>query len=75
MAYLRYYDSRYSDLYEVYFNDNTGAFEGAVRSAGGVIGSDPIYYTLLSELPPLHRDQIEHHIWKHLHPRSNSHES
>lgn len=75
MAYLRYYDTRYGDLYEVYFNDNNGKFEGAVRSAGGIVGNDPIYYTTLSDLPPIHRDQIEHLIWIRRHPPSNSQRS
>ena len=72
MAYQRYYDPRYGDLYEVYFDDNTGAFEGAFRSAGGIVGNDPIHYESLSELPPFHRDKIEQLIWTHLHPPSSS---
>lgn len=75
MAYLRYYDPRYGDLYEIYFNDNTGEFEGAFRSAGGIVGNDPIYYATLSELPPFHRDKVEHLIWTRLHPQSNSQKS
>lgn len=75
MAYLRYYDPRYGDLYEVFFDDNTGEFEYAARSAGGIVGNDPIYYANLSDLPPSHRDQIEHLIWIRLHPRSNDHRS
>lgn len=75
MAYLRYYDNRYGDLYEVYFDDDTGEFEGAMRSTSGNVGRDTIYYDLISELPPFHRNQIEHLIWKRLHPSSNSRES
>lgn len=72
MAYLRYYDNRYGDLYEIFFDDNTGKFEHAARSAGGIVGNDPIYYATLSDLPPFHRDQIEHLIWIRLHPASSS---
>lgn len=75
MAYLRYYDGRFGDLYEVYFDDATGKFEGAVRSASGIVGNDPIYYSTISDVPPSHRDQIEHLIWKRQHPQSNDHRS
>ena len=75
MAYLRYFDSRYGDLYEVYTDDVTGQFESALRSVGGAIGSEKIYYNLLSELPPHHRNQIEHLIWQQMHQPSSSHES
>ena len=74
MAYLRYFDKRYGDLYEVYFDDDTGAFETAMRSTGDV-GRDTIYYTSLSELPLIQRQQIEHLIWQQLHPNSKSHKS
>jgi hypothetical protein len=73
-AYIKYFDNRYGDLYEVYFNEETGEFEGAVRSIG-VVGLDPVYYEYLSELPPYHRNQIEHLIWKRLHPPSKPQES
>ncbi len=73
MAYLRYFDSRYGDLYEVYTTDGTGVFECALRSIGGDTG-EKIYYTRLSELPPLHRSQIENLIWNHQHQQSSSHE-
>lgn len=72
MAYLRYYDSRYGDLYEVYFTDHNGQFEGAFRSAGGIVGNDPIYYDKLSELPLPQRDKIEHLIWTATHPTSSN---
>ena len=76
MAYLRYYDPRYGDLYEVYFDDVTGEFDCAMRSPSGMIGYDSITYYLLSDLPPTHRDQIETLIWKQMHPRPlSSHES
>ena len=71
MAYLRYFDDRYGDHYEVYFDSTTGEFQGATRSIGE-IGRDPIYYDLLSELPPFHRNQIEHQIWLKLHPSHKS---
>jgi hypothetical protein len=73
-AYIKYFDERYGDLFEIYFDEKTGEFEGAVRSIG-VVGLDPIYYDFLSELPPYHRNRIEHMIWKRLHPQSKSHES
>lgn len=66
MAYLKYYDTRFGDLYEVYFDGETGEFEMAVRSVGEV-GRDAIYYDRLSEIPPFHRNQIEHRIWSNLH--------
>jgi hypothetical protein len=68
MAYLRYFDQRYGDLYEVYFDDETGAFESATRSTGN-IGNDIIYYDSLGELPTIQREQIEHLIWQKLHPK------
>jgi hypothetical protein len=67
MAYLKYFDDRYGDYYEVYFDENTGEFQGARRSIGDV-GVDPIYYEYISELPPYHRNRIEHLIWQKLHP-------
>jgi hypothetical protein len=76
MAYLRYFDNRYGDLYEVYTDDVTGQFAGALRSIGGDIAGEKIHYSLLSDLPPHHRNHIEQLIWKHSHPpKSNSHES
>jgi hypothetical protein len=74
MAYLRYFDQRYGDLYEVYFNDDTGAFESATRSTNDV-GRDTIYYDSLSELPVIQREQIEYRIWQKLHPNSKSQRS
>jgi hypothetical protein len=74
MAYLRYFDQRYGDLYEVYFDDDTGAFESAMRSTGD-IGRDTIYYTALGELPIIQRQQIEHLIWLKLHPKLKSPQS
>lgn len=70
MAYLRHYDSRYGDLYEVYFDDETGAFQSAMRSPVSV-GRDTIYYDTLSELPLFHRNQIEHLIWQQRHPKKD----
>jgi hypothetical protein len=75
MAYLKYYDDRFGDMYEVYYTAHTGEFETAVRHIGGEIGKDVIYYDYLSELPPLHRNQIEHLIWLKLHPKSSSQQS
>jgi len=69
MAYLRYFDTRYGDLYEVYFDEESGEFEGAMRSTGD-IGRDGIYYDLFTDIPPFHRNQIEHLIWQKLHPPS-----
>lgn len=64
--YLKYYDNRFGDMYEVYFTDE-GEFEGAVRSIGE-LGRESIYYDVLSEIPPFHRNQIENLIWNKLHP-------
>lgn len=69
MAYCKYYDNRFGDFYEVYFTDD-GEFEMAVRSVGE-IGRDTIYYDRLCDIPPYHRNQIEHMIWQKLHPSSN----
>ena len=74
MAYIRFYDKRYGDLYEVYLDDDTGEFESAMRSTGD-IGRDPVYYASLSELPVIQREQIEYLIWRKLHPNSKSHQS
>jgi hypothetical protein len=71
MPYLKYYDNRFGDLYEVYFTDD-GEFEAAVRSVGEV-GRDSIYYDRLIDIPPFHRNQIENRIWQTLHPpKSNN---
>lgn len=72
MAYLRYYDPRYGDLYEIYYNEESGDFEGAFRSAGGIVGNDPIYYSTLNELPIFHRDKVEQLIWTRTHPPPSS---
>jgi hypothetical protein len=75
MAYLRYYDDRFGDMYEVYYSSADGEFEGAARHVGGEVGKETIYYDLLSEVPPYHRNRIEHKIWQRLHPPSKSQES
>lgn len=67
MAYLKYYDNRFGDMYEVYFDPETGEFEGAMRSIGE-LGRESIYYDTLNEIPPFHRNQIENQIWNKLHP-------
>jgi hypothetical protein len=67
MAYLKYYDNRFGDMYEVYFDSDTGEFEGAMRSVGE-LGRESIYYDTLNEIPPFHRNQIENQIWNRLHP-------
>lgn len=59
--YLRYYDERFGDTYEIYVDPTTGEFESAARSVEG-IGRDPIYYDKLSELPPVARNAIENLI-------------
>jgi hypothetical protein len=68
--YLKYYDNRFGDFYEVYLDDE-GEFEMAVRSVGE-IGRDTIYYDRLCDIPPSHRNQIEHAIWMKLHPTSSN---
>lgn len=68
MAYIRYYDPRYGDLYEVYTDELTGEFESTLRSVGGQLGGEKIFYETLSDLPPHHRNQIEHLIWQQMNP-------
>jgi hypothetical protein len=75
MAYIQYFDPRFGDYYEIYTDDITEKFESAMRSVGGAISGEKIYYSLLSELPPHARHDIEHIIWKRSHPVSSSHES
>jgi hypothetical protein len=67
--YIKYYDNRFGDLYEVYLDDD-GKFEAAVRSVGEV-GRESIYYTRLSDIPDWHRNQIEDLIWHKLHNSSS----
>lgn len=57
-TYLRYYDERFGDLYEIYTNPDDGSFHSARRSTEA-IGRDPIYYDDLNEVPPVHRHHIE----------------
>ncbi len=59
--YLRHYDNRFGDTYEIYVNDQTGEFEGALRSMEG-IGRSTIHYENLKEIPPVQRNAIEHMI-------------
>ena len=72
MAYIQHYESRYGDYYEIYTDDVTGVFVAALRSVGGDISGEKIYYTTLSDVPEPARDQIEHLIWKRQHPQSSS---
>lgn len=55
--YLRYYDPRYGDTYEIYV-DQTGKFHSACRSVEA-LGRDSIFYDTLEEIPPFHRAAIE----------------
>jgi hypothetical protein len=55
--YLRYYDERYGDLYEIYLTPN-GSFLSAARSVEA-IGREPIYYDKLNDIPQFHRHTIE----------------
>jgi hypothetical protein len=57
--YLRHYDERFGDLYEVYASDDTGEFQGALRSLDD-IGRNTIYYDRLVDIPPVARNAIEH---------------
>jgi hypothetical protein len=75
MAYIQHFDPRFGDYYEIYTDDITGEFESALRSVGGIIGSEKLYYSLLSDLPPQARHDIEHIIWKRSHPQLSSRES
>jgi len=59
--YLRHYDNRFGDTYEIYINDQSGNFEGALRSLEG-IGRSSIFYDNMSEIPPVQRNAIEHLI-------------
>jgi hypothetical protein len=63
-GYLRYYDPRYGDTYEIYLNRD-GTFLSAARSVEA-IGRSPIYYDKLVEIPPFHRNAIETLIEEHL---------
>lgn len=56
-TYLRYYDSRFGDVYEVY-TDHEGEFITACRSLDA-FGRSPIYYDSLDDIPALHRGAIE----------------
>lgn len=53
---------RYGDTYNIDLNDD-GEFLSAVRYVDRV-PSDPIAYTQLSELPQIHRHQIEEIIYR-----------
>lgn len=57
-TYLRYYDARYGDVYEVYLSPEDGSFISACRSVEQ-LGRDPIYYDDLADIPPVHRSEIE----------------
>lgn len=59
--YIRHYDDRFGDMYEIYLNDQTQEFEGALRSVEA-IGMKPIYYEQLKDIPPVQRNAIEHAI-------------
>jgi hypothetical protein len=63
-GYLRYYDSRYGDMYEIYLNVD-GSFLSAARSVEA-LGRNPIYYDKLADIPPFHRNAIETLIEEHL---------
>lgn len=56
-TYLRYYDPRFGDVYDIYLNAD-GSFHSARRSVER-IGADPIYYDTVEEIPPAHRTHIE----------------
>lgn len=56
-TYLRYYDDRFGDIYEVYLTHD-GDFITACRSVEAV-GRDPIYYDSLESIPAAHRGPIE----------------
>jgi hypothetical protein len=60
-TYLRYYDERFGDVYEIYLNKFTGEFESACRSVEA-LGRDPIYYYDFDEIPVAHRGPIEQMI-------------
>ncbi len=57
-TYLRYYDPRYGDVYEVYLSAEDGSFESACRSVD-TLGRDPIYYDALEDIPVVQRNAIE----------------
>jgi hypothetical protein len=59
-TYFRYYDDRFGDIYEIN-TDSDGNFVSAQRSVEA-IGRDTIYYDDLKDIPPLHRNAIEHMI-------------
>lgn len=59
-TYLRYYDPRFGDTYEIYLTLD-GVFHSACRSVEQ-IGRDPIYYDALEDIPQPHRNAIEQMI-------------
>lgn len=67
--YLRHYDERFGDLYEIYVDDTTGDFSGALRSLDGV-GRNTIHYERLKDIPSVQRNAIEnliHDSWQRKH--------
>lgn len=56
-GYLRYYDQRYGDTYEIYL-DAEGGFLSAARSVDK-IGNRPIFYDSMEDIPAYHRSVIE----------------
>lgn len=51
-----FYDSRHDDVYNIYL-DEFGEFDCATRSVNGV-GSSPISYHHLADVPEPHRSRI-----------------
>ncbi len=62
-GYLRYYDPRYGDTYEIYL-DREGNFISAARHIGA-IGQDPIFYDHVSDVPTVHQAGIRDLIRQH----------
>ena len=55
-TYLRYYDVRFGDVFEIYV-DHDGEFITAKRSVAA-LNNDPIYYDSLGQIPMTHRQAI-----------------
>lgn len=61
MITITYTDSRFGDTFNIYVDEKSQDFIGAYRFVDRV-GADPIEYFLLSEIPPIHRANVERQI-------------
>lgn len=63
---LVYSDTRYGDRYEISLSP-CGDFLHALRFVDR-IGSDPIHYDRLPDIPIAHQHEIRQRIWRLIHP-------